>query len=111
MQQMLKLREQITKIVNRMFINDEKFDKLEMNRYMDPPSLEQEDVLRQIITAGFLDNVARKVPNGTIVSGSRFEKTCAYLSCHSTIQEPLYIHPHSNLFHAGSKASKVHYTQ
>lgn len=65
---------------------------------MPPPSTEQEILLRQAILGGYLDCVARLAPVGTVATGSRIQRQCAYLSCNPSISEPLYIHPHSSLF-------------
>ncbi|KAG9404769.1 ATP-dependent RNA helicase dhx37 [Aphanomyces cochlioides] len=93
MEQMLKLRGQLTTIVNKLLGQE-----LVLRPNMPPPSDDEQDLLRQIIAAGFLDQVARRVPPGTITSGSKIERNCAYLSCNGTVTEPLYIHPHSHLF-------------
>lgn len=65
---------------------------------MPPPSSEEEVLLRQAVLGGYLDCVARLAPVGTVTSGSRIQRQCAYLSCNPSITEPLYIHPHSSLF-------------
>jgi len=98
MQQMLKLRHQLTKIVNKMYESDPDFETIELRSKMDPPSVEQQHLIRQIVTAGFLDNVARRAPPGTINSGDRIERNYAYISCSTSVKEPLYIHPHSHVF-------------
>jgi ATP-dependent RNA helicase DHX37/DHR1 len=72
-----------------------------------PPSAEQELVLRQIITAGLIDQVARKMPleNRRALEeagrepgsdGSLADMSGAY-QCVST-EEPIFLHPTSNLF-------------
>lgn len=78
-----------------------------------PPSKHEEVGLRQVLMTGFCDSIARKAPIGYIanlvksqldssntnnIQLSRRKKLTAYLSCNPSIQEPLYIHPHSNLY-------------
>ncbi|ETW04021.1 hypothetical protein, variant 2 [Aphanomyces invadans] len=94
MEQMLKLRGQLTTIVNKLV----GATALTLRPNMPPPSDDDQDLLRQIIAAGFVDQVARRVPAGTITSGSKIERNCAYMSCNDVVTEPLYIHPHSHLF-------------
>lgn len=99
MQQMLKLRAQLTRIVNQMFQDLFASSRpVECNRELEPPTPEQEVLLRQIIAAGFLDQVAKRIPKGTIAEGSRIDRTCAYLCSNGAISEPVYIHPHSHVF-------------
>ncbi|KAF0693972.1 Aste57867_15113 [Aphanomyces stellatus] len=97
MEQMLKLRGQLTVIVNKL-VGDSLGEPLTLRPNMPPPSEDEQDLLRQIIAAGFLDQVARRVPAGTITTGTKIERNCAYMSCNGTMIEPLYIHPHSHLF-------------
>ena len=64
----------------------------------------------QILLAGFCDSVARRAPLSRLRSvlteeqqqsllGSRRRRITAYLSCHPDLsQQPLYIHPQSNLY-------------
>ncbi|KAJ0402291.1 hypothetical protein P43SY_002915 [Pythium insidiosum] len=99
MQQMLKLRQQLTRIVNQLFEgDDEAFEPIELSPRMPPPDSETQVVLRQIVAAGFLDQVARRVPPGTITEGSKLERNCAYLTASGGVNEPVYIHPHSHVF-------------
>ena len=65
---------------------------------MRPPTPEQETALRQLLLSGHLDQVARLAPVGTVASGSRLQRQCAYLGCTAAMTEPLYLHPHSSLF-------------
>ena len=104
MQQTLKLRQQLIRIANQMFETDPSYSPLSAtDTMMEPPTGSQRDALRQILTAGFIDCVARRAPAGAITTGNRFEKTCAYISCDRTIEEPLYIHPHSHVFKADGR--------
>ncbi|CCI50679.1 unnamed protein product [Albugo candida] len=105
MSQMLQLRQQLTRIVNTLYAEDESFTKITLSPYLDPPSLPTEDVLRQIIAAGFMDHVARRAPRGMVEEGSKFERNCAYVACTGDVKEPIYIHPHSHVFTAN--ASKL----
>ncbi|CCI50075.1 unnamed protein product [Albugo candida] len=105
MSQMLQLRQQFTRIVNTLYAEDEPFTKITLSPYLDPPSLPTEDVLRQIIAAGFMDHVARRAPQGMVEEGSKFERNCAYVACTGDVKEPIYIHPHSHVFTAN--ASKL----
>ncbi|GLE02940.1 hypothetical protein PINS_up011804 [Pythium insidiosum] len=99
MQQMLKLRQQLTRIVNQLFGgDDDDFEPIELSPRMPPPDNETQVVLRQIVAAGFLDQVARRVPPGTITEGSKLERNCAYLTASGGVHEPVYIHPHSHVF-------------
>jgi ATP-dependent RNA helicase DHX37/DHR1 len=65
---------------------------------MRPPRPAEEVTLQQTILAGYLDCVARLAPMGTVTSGSKIQRLCAYLSCNPSVTEPLYIHPNSSLF-------------
>ncbi|KAF1791204.1 P-loop containing nucleoside triphosphate hydrolase [Phytophthora cactorum] len=65
---------------------------------MPPPDLETQVVLRQIVAAGFLDQVAKRVPAGTITEGTKIERNCAYIAATGQVKEPVYIHPHSSVF-------------
>lgn len=99
MQNMLKLRQQLTRIVNTLYEGeDEEFSAIELSRKMPPPDDETQVVLRQIVAAGFLDNVGKRVPPGTITEGSKIERNCAYLAATGAVNEPVYIHPHSSVF-------------
>ncbi len=75
-----------------------------VGRPLRPPSAVQEEKLLQILTAGFLDQIAMKIPTGIIEEGSKFECNCAYLSCdHDLKMHLLYLHPSSTLFTTNPK--------
>ncbi|ETL82323.1 hypothetical protein L917_17499 [Phytophthora nicotianae] len=95
MQNMLKLRQQLTRIVNKLYAEE---DAIELKPKMPPPDLETQVVLRQIVAAGFLDQVAKRVPAGTITEGTKIERNCAYIAATGQVKEPVYIHPHSSVF-------------
>lgn len=105
MQQMLKLREQLTRIVNDMYMSlseeqeeSEPFTPIKLAPKMPPPDDDTQVVLRQIVAAGFLDQVAKRAPPGTIENGTKIERNCAFLSCTGNVKEAVYIHPHSHVF-------------
>ncbi|KAG6586980.1 ATP-dependent RNA helicase [Phytophthora cinnamomi] len=98
MQNMLKLRQQLTRIVNKLYPEEEGFTAIELKPKMPPPDLETQVVLRQIVAAGFLDQVAKRVPAGTITEGTKIERNCAYIAATGNVKEPVYIHPHSSVF-------------
>nr|CCA17666.1 hypothetical protein BRAFLDRAFT_265555 [Albugo laibachii Nc14] len=100
MSQMLQLRQQLTRIVNTLYAEEEGFTKIALSSHLDPPSPPTEDVLRQIIAAGFMDQVARRAPRGMVEEGSKLDRNCAYVNCTGDIKEPIYIHPHSHVFTA-----------
>jgi ATP-dependent RNA helicase DHX37/DHR1 len=62
---------------------------------MSPPNKVQERLLCQSITSGFLDNVAMLAPLGSIPGQHPFSLRSAYLSCSSTMKEPLFIDTNS----------------
>ena len=45
----------------------------------------------QAITSGLLDNVARRLPPGTLLGDKTVAPRAAYFSCRSTISQPLFI--------------------
>ncbi|EGZ10420.1 hypothetical protein PHYSODRAFT_518292 [Phytophthora sojae] len=98
MQNMLKLRQQLTRIVNKLYPEEEGFSAIQLKPKMPPPDLETQVVLRQIVAAGFLDQVAKRVPAGTITEGTKIERNCAYVAATANVKEPVYIHPHSSVF-------------
>ncbi|OWZ06755.1 ATP-dependent RNA helicase [Phytophthora megakarya] len=98
MQNMLKLRQQLTRIVNKLYAEQEGYASIELKPKMPPPDLETQVVLRQIVAAGFLDQVAKRVPAGTITEGTKIERNCAYIAATGNVKEPVYIHPHSSVF-------------
>ncbi|RMX65275.1 hypothetical protein DD238_005688 [Peronospora effusa] len=98
MQNMLKLRQQLTRIVNKLYTEEEGFTAVVLKPKMPPPDFETQSVLRQIVAAGFLDQVAKRVPAGTITEGTKIERNCAYVAATGNVREPVYIHPHSSVF-------------
>lgn len=96
MQNMLKLRQQLTRIVNALYFSDS--EGIALSPKMPPPDETTQATLRQIVAAGFLDNVAKRAPAGTVTEGSKIERNCAYLAAASVVNEPVYIHPHSCVF-------------
>ncbi|KAE9334730.1 putative ATP-dependent RNA helicase [Phytophthora fragariae] len=98
MQNILKLRQQLTRIVNKLYPEEEGFAAIKLKPKMPPPDLETQVVLRQIVAAGFLDQVAKRVPAGTITEGTKIERNCAYVAATGNVKEPVYIHPHSSVF-------------
>ncbi|TMW68158.1 hypothetical protein Poli38472_007830 [Pythium oligandrum] len=98
MQNMLKLRQQLTRIVNQLYSDDDDFDPIELSPRMPPPDATTQTILRQIVAAGFLDQVSRRAPPGTITEGTKIERNCAYISASGSIKEAVYIHPHSHVF-------------
>lgn len=65
---------------------------------MPPPTTLQESLLRQAITSGLLDNVARRSTQGRLVTDGINIPRTAYFSCRSTVNEPLFIDKKSVLF-------------
>jgi ATP-dependent RNA helicase DHX37/DHR1 len=98
MQNMIKLRQQLTRIVNKLYTEQEGFTAIALKPKMPPPDLDTQVVLRQIVAAGFLDQVAKRVPAGTITEGTKIERNCAYIAATGNVKEPVYIHPHSSVF-------------
>ena len=60
-----------------------------------PPTDGHVHALRQLLLIGLVDQVARKVPPGTITEGSRRRRLTAYQSCNESLSEYLYLHPSS----------------
>jgi len=58
---------------------------------MAPPTTLQESLLKQAITSGLLDNVARRSPQGRLGSNGTNVPRTAFFSCRATITEPLFI--------------------
>lgn len=98
MQNMLKLRHQLTRIVNQMYELDDSVPVVAVKPRMPPPDHETQFLLRQIVAAGFLDQVGKRAPVGTITEGSKIERNCAFITATRSVHEPVYIHPHSCVF-------------
>ena len=65
---------------------------------MAPPNKLQERLLIQAIASGLLDNVAMLAPLGSIPGNHPFSLRSAYLSCSSTLKEPLFMDRNSVLY-------------
>jgi ATP-dependent RNA helicase DHX37/DHR1 len=65
---------------------------------MKPPSKTQELLLVQSIVSGVLDNVALLAPPGSISGDHPFSLRTAYLSCSSSIKQPLFLDRNSTVF-------------
>jgi hypothetical protein len=76
---------------------------------LEPPRDEEVVKLRQIMMSSYVDCIARKAPIGTVKTGSRRRRLTAYLSCDPSITEPIYIHPHSNLYKKDPTATHPEY--
>lgn len=70
---------------------------------LSPPNKLQERLLLQVITSGLLDNVAMLAPLGSIPGSHPFSLRSAYLSCSSTIKEPLFMDRNSVIFSRDSR--------
>mmetsp|Transcript_35799 Transcript_35799/g.52484 ORF Transcript_35799/g.52484 Transcript_35799/m.52484 type:complete len:1193 (-) Transcript_35799:369-3947(-) len=70
---------------------------------MPPPNKFQENVLRQSIAAGFLDNVARRALPGSINDDRSIRHRASYMSCRSTLKDPLFIDRNSVLYSNDSR--------
>ena len=64
---------------------------------MPPPKRIQECLLRQAITAGLLDNVARRAPPGALPAEFTGVPRSAYICANSTLKEPLFIDNNSTV--------------
>ncbi len=123
MKEIHQLREQLTNIVNKMYPQDE---PIRMDPNMPPPSVEQvqalfiiwlwaslhqrtlnffifyffqELMLRQVIAAGLVDQVARlntARSEAGFLNEDKAEKQYQYITCRTN--EEVYIHPSSFLF-------------
>jgi len=66
---------------------------------MSPPNRLQDNLLRQAIVSGLLDNVARRSLQGTRTGpDASFIPRSAYFSCRSSLNEPLFIDKNSVLY-------------
>ena len=72
-------------------------------RSMKPPNKVQERLLLQVIASGLLDNVAMMAPIGSIPGSHPFSLRSAFLSCSSSIKEPLFMDRNSVLFSRDSR--------
>lgn len=65
---------------------------------MSPPNKLQERLLVQAIASGLLDNVALLAPPGSISGEHPFSLRSAYLTCSSSLKEPLFLDRNSAVF-------------
>lgn len=65
---------------------------------MPPPKKVEENLLKQAIVSGLLDNVARRCPQARLGTDGSPVPRSAYFSCRSNITEPLFIDKKSVLF-------------
>lgn len=64
-----------------------------------PPSEEQQDLVRQAVTAGLIDHVAMRAPPELAVQfADEARGRVVYLSCDKTVTGALFIHPRSAVF-------------
>lgn len=61
---------------------------------LSPPTAQQQGILQQVLTAGLVDQVARKIPSSVVREVPALRG--AYRSC--SLDEPLWLHPSSALF-------------
>ncbi|EFA81717.1 DEAD/DEAH box helicase [Heterostelium album PN500] len=96
MGEIYKLRHQLSEMVNSIFMDEElnlnsdnQYQPLTMNKPMSPPNATQELFIKQVITAGLIDQVARIHEVATSYSMAE------YRSCTNNV--PVFIHPNSSL--------------
>jgi Oligonucleotide/oligosaccharide-binding (OB)-fold len=70
---------------------------------MPPPNKLQESLLCQSIASGLLDNIAVLAPLGSIPGQHPFSLRSAYLSCSSTVKEPLFMDRNSAVYSRDSR--------
>jgi ATP-dependent RNA helicase DHX37/DHR1 len=70
---------------------------------MKPPNKVQEQLLLQVIVSGLLDNVAMLAPLGSIAGNHPFSLRSAFLSCSSSLKEPLFMDRNSVLYSRDSR--------
>src|SRR5690242_13597792 len=94
MKEIHDLREQLTRIVNEVN-NTTSIPKLDLTFQLPPPSRSQKILLRQIIAAGLIDQVAKRIPE--IDSEGRVRKNrFKFVTLLSNSE--VSIHPTSALF-------------
>eukprot|EP01084_Bolivina_argentea_P089294 161148_1 len=103
------LMKQLQKIIYKIYANDN--NKLDFNIKLplNPPSNMQQILLRQIITSGLVDQIARKWPNEEIPNDNDWVKSKRnYLllkkayQCMSQPNKPVFIHPSSYIYSSSS---------
>jgi ATP-dependent RNA helicase DHX37/DHR1 len=92
MKEIHDLRVQLCRIVNTLVI-DGKSPNIPQDWSLDPPNANQEKLLQQIIISGFIDQVARRIDQETVMQQPELAR--GYLGCTNTI--PCWIHPHSSV--------------
>ena len=70
---------------------------------MKPPNKLQENLLKQVICSGLLDNVAMLAPVGSISGQHPYSLRSAYMSCTLSSREPLFMDRNSVLFSRDSR--------
>lgn len=96
MKEIHQLREQLTYLVNTVYPQDE---PIGMDPNLQPPSPEQELLLRQVITAGLVDQVARLHTDRSemgYINEAKAQKHFQYMTVKTN--EVVYVHPSSFLF-------------
>eukprot|EP01124_Arcella_intermedia_P004963 TRINITY_DN12874_c0_g1_i1.p1 TRINITY_DN12874_c0_g1~~TRINITY_DN12874_c0_g1_i1.p1 ORF type:complete len:639 (+),score=166.54 TRINITY_DN12874_c0_g1_i1:92-1918(+) len=117
MKEIHDLRIQLTNILNNIYANTEDPKKVDLE--LTPPTNKQKTLLRQIICAGFVDHVAKRVPEVDEATGREYKNkfkyqlaltnTCGYLNSESIIAQsaPDYIVYHQLI--KSVKASKPYF--
>ncbi|KAJ3290377.1 ATP-dependent RNA helicase dhx37 [Borealophlyctis nickersoniae] len=95
MEEILKLRAQLTNLIKTTLPSSPSVRNLCVNPRMPPPSLKQSAALRQILLAGFADQIA--VIDSDAPRGHK-NAPPSYLTPWSTKNERFVIHPSSSLF-------------
>lgn len=104
LQRSFDLRQQIAKVLAKSLpgnsTGDSNSEASAVNSWwaLSPVTVEEESALRQIMLSGYCDCIAKKAPIDLIKTGSRRKRMTAYVSCDSSIVEPLYLHPGSTLY-------------
>jgi len=92
MKEIHDLRLQLVRIINTLEIEG-KSPNLSNDWNLDPPTANQEKLLQQVIIAGFIDQVARRIPHETVMQQPELQR--GYVGCANSI--PCWIHPHSSV--------------
>jgi len=92
MKEIHDLRCQLCRIVNTMLIEGER-PQLSEQWDLDPPSSKQEKLLLQIIIAGLIDQVARRIDQETALQNPQLQKS--YICCSNNT--PCWIHPQASI--------------
>lgn len=114
LQRSFDLRNQISKVLAKSLfgITDGKdIESPAVSQWwsMAPASAEEEAALRQIMLSGYCDCIARKATLDMIKVGGRRKRLTAYISCDSSVSEPLYLHPASALYRKDPSAQLPEY--